>query len=188
MISVKKYFDYLKRRSLLGSFYRNYFLYPKLSKLLESKVLDIGCGIGDFLKFRPNTIGVDINQNCVDWCNQQGFEAKYMKINSLPFLDSSFDSVMLDNVLEHIENPDLLLKEVNRVLKNKGIVVVAVPGILGYAYDDDHKKFYSKNEIISTLDRNGFSNEFFFGMPFNLDFLSSKLRQYCIYARYIKKV
>ena len=68
MISKKKYFEYLKDRSILGFFYRNFFLYPKLNKLLDAQTLDIGCGVGDFLKFRPNTIGVDINKNCIDWC------------------------------------------------------------------------------------------------------------------------
>lgn len=188
MTPKTKYFEYLRGRSSLGFFYRKFILYPKLNKLLEARTLDIGCGVGDFLEFRPDTIGVDINKRCVAWCKEKGMNVKHMKIDILPFEDESFDSIMLDNVLEHINNPDPLLKEVYRVLKKQGKLVVGVPGILGYKYDDDHKTFYSKNDLVSKIGNSGFINQKIFGMPLNLDFLTTKIRQYCIYAQFIKKI
>ena len=183
----KKYFEYLKSRGFLGVLYRKFILYPKLTNLLESTTLDIGCGVGDFLKFRPNTVGVDINEKCIEWCKNQGLDAHLMKKDTLPFDDRSFDSAILDNVLEHIENPAALMKEINRILNHKGVLVIGVPGILGYKYDNDHKKYYSKPELISALDEFGFEKDKVFGMPLNLEFLSDKMRQYCIYGRFIKK-
>ena len=47
----KLYFDWLMTRSLKGYFYRRIFLYPKLKRLLMYPAADVGCGIGDFLKF-----------------------------------------------------------------------------------------------------------------------------------------
>lgn len=187
MGSNKTYFEYLKNRSLLGYIYRKFFLYPKLTKLLEAKTLDIGCGVGDFLKFRPNTIGVDINQHCVDWCKEQGLDAKYMNVDELPFQDNFFDSVIIDNVLEHIKNPNSLLIEIYRVLKTKGILIVGVPGPKGYAYDDDHKTYYSKNQIVATLNNYGYIDEKVFGMPLDIDLLGDKMRQYCVYGKFVKK-
>ena len=48
------------------------------------------------------------------------------------------------------------------------------------------KTFYSKDEVVVVLERNGYINEKIFGMPLNVDWLSDKVRQYCIYGRFIK--
>jgi ubiquinone/menaquinone biosynthesis C-methylase UbiE len=55
------YFEYLMRRSFLGDLYRRYVLYPRLNLHLNGKVLDVGCGIGDMLSYRKNTVGLDVN-------------------------------------------------------------------------------------------------------------------------------
>ncbi len=44
------YFNYLKTRSNFGFLYRKYFLYPILDFFLKKPCLDVGCGLGDFLK------------------------------------------------------------------------------------------------------------------------------------------
>ena len=56
------YYEYLKKRSIIGLLYRKYILYPSICKHLNGHVLDIGCGIGDFLKFRANTVGIEISR------------------------------------------------------------------------------------------------------------------------------
>lgn len=61
MTTNQQYFQYLKSRSFLGNIYRKYYLYPKLGRYLKCWLLDIGCGIGDILVFRSNSVGVDIN-------------------------------------------------------------------------------------------------------------------------------
>ena len=53
------YTSYLRKRSLLGYLYRKFWLYPGLSKFINGKCIDIGCGIGDFLSFN-NGIGFSI--------------------------------------------------------------------------------------------------------------------------------
>ena len=44
-----EYAAYLRGRSLLGAVYRRFYLYPKLGKFIKGRILDIGCGVGDFL-------------------------------------------------------------------------------------------------------------------------------------------
>ena len=110
-------------------------------------MLDVGCGIGDMLSYRQNTVGLDVNPLNVDFCQKRQLEAHMMKPDIIPFRDETFDSVLLDNVLEHIEKPSLLFKEIRRVLKPDGILLIGVPGIKGYQSDDDHKVFYDEKKL-----------------------------------------
>lgn len=181
----KRYHSYLLTRSKLGAFYRKFFLYPKLSKYLTGKTLDIGCGIGDFCKFRPNTVGTDINPFNIEHCRNLGLDV-YPSLGPLPFHDSTFESALLDNVLEHIEHPKDLLLEITRVLKPKGVLVIGVPGEQGFRYDPDHKIFYRQKELVSLLASVGFSIEKFFNTPAKSKFLDKKMRQYCLYGVFRK--
>ena len=70
----------------------------------------MGCGIGDLVRYRPNTVGVDINPYTVKSCKSNGLDVKLMEVDSLPFDDKLFESVILDNVLEHIEKPFKIIK------------------------------------------------------------------------------
>lgn len=176
------YFKYLKNRSLLGLIYRKYWLYPRLCTHLSGKVVDIGCGLGDFLQYRPNTIGVDVNPNTVAWCKSLSLSVVLMDEGRLPFEDDAFDGAVLDNVLEHITDPSQLLTEIKRVVKPDGVLLVGVPGIKGYASDEDHKIFYNEQELINRLNESGFNKSLIFHMPFKLKLLDRWMRQYCIYG------
>jgi len=105
MTTYDEYFAYLSSRSRLGHLYRKHWLYPRLNKRLHGRALDVGCGIGDMLSFRPGMVGTDINRRTVEYCIERGFDAKLMLVDTLPFSDREFDSVLLDNVLEHIPDP-----------------------------------------------------------------------------------
>ena len=109
--AAEVYGEYLMRRSRLSGVYRRYFLYPRVCHRLHGRTVDVGCGIGDFLQFRPNTIGVDINAHTVAYCKARGLDARLMEPDVLPFEDASFDSALMDNVLEHIAEPAALLRE-----------------------------------------------------------------------------
>ncbi len=177
------YFRYLTNRSYLGLLYRTLWLYPQLTKCLKGNTLDVGCGIGDMLSFRPNTVGVDINPHNVEFCKELGHDAQIMMPDLLPFGDASFNSVLLDNVLEHIFEPTPLLAEIRRVLRPQGVVVIGVPGIRGQASDSDHKVFYAEAALSLIAEKNGFGVVKVFHMPLGRSlFLSRHLRQYCIYS------
>ena len=181
------YFEYLMRRSFLGDLYRRYVLYPRLNFHLKGRVLDVGCGIGDMLSYRQNTVGLDVNPLNVDFCQKRQLEAHMMKPDIIPFRDETFDSVLLDNVLEHIEKPSLLFKEIRRVLKPDGILLIGVPGIKGYQSDDDHKVFYDEKKLHALAKKNRFNvNHFFYTPLIKSKFLSKQLRQYCIYTQWSK--
>ena len=178
-----QYFEYLKKTSLLGEIYRSYYLYPRISKLLIGRVLDVGCGLGGMIRYRPNTIGVDINLHNVQYCQEQRLLAHSMTNDLLPFENNQFDSVLLDNVLEHISRPEPLLKEIQRVLKINGVLVIGVPGALGMLEDDTHVKFYGEIELKVLAKNNNFEVQRFSYMPLcRSNLLSNLLKQYCIYS------
>lgn len=182
MMTPEHYFEYLQRRSWLGWWYRKYWLYPRLCRQLAGHTLDVGCGIGDFLRHRPGTVGVDINPLTVDWCQRQGLDARLMVPDRLPFEAASFDSAILDNVLEHLAQPESLLGEIHRVLRPQGILVVGVPGKRGYASDPDHKTYHDEGSLIATLSRAGYGVRCLFHMPLCSQWLNARMRQYCLYG------
>ncbi|HRE15454.1 MAG TPA: methyltransferase domain-containing protein, partial [Rhodocyclaceae bacterium] len=143
------YFDYLRQRSVLALLYRKHWLYPRLCRHLSGAVLDVGCGIGDLLAFRADTTGTDINPRAVAWCRDKGYPAELMMPDVLPFQNSVFDGVVIDNVLEHIADPVPLLDEVRRVLRPGGRALIGVPGRRGYACDPDHKVYYDEAGLVA---------------------------------------
>lgn len=186
MSSQNNYFKYLSSRSLLGFFYRKYWLYPKLNSKLIGKTLDVGCGIGDFLGFRLSCVGVDIDPKAVKYCKSKGFSIKLMSFNQIPYGDAHFNSIVLDNVLEHITDPKPLLLEISRVLDCKGILLVGVPGEKGFGADLDHKVFYNEDFLKSTLASAGFDCIEIFDMPFRFKIMSKFIKSYCTYGVFIK--
>jgi SAM-dependent methyltransferase len=176
------YFTYLMNRSWAGDLYRRFFLYPRLARRLPGLTLDLGCGIGDFLSFRQRTIGVDVNPHAVAYCRKRGLDVRSMSPDVLPMDDACFDSILLDNVLEHIAEPGPILAEIRRTLKPGGRLLVGVPGWRGWEFDPDHKVFYDEPLLEKTLAARGFTAIETFYSPFcRSAWLSRGLRQYCLF-------
>lgn len=186
-VANAEYFNYLRKRSFFGQFYRDFFLYPRVVGFLKGTTLDVGCGIGDMLEHRPNTIGVDINPYNVEFCKKRGLFASIMQEDSLPYEKETFDSVLLDNVLEHVADPTSLVAEIKRVLKPSGVLVIGVPGVKGQTADSDHKIYYNEVTLDALAVKSGFKvNRYMYAPLFRSNFLSRTLSQYCIYTQWQK--
>lgn len=102
-----------------------------------SKLVDIGCGRGFYLKalkkFWPKLkiTGVDLNEKYLEETerNLVGLRVKLIKANAekLPFADNSFDRIIVSEVLEHVSDDRKALAEIHRVLKPAGIAMISVP-------------------------------------------------------------
>ena len=101
-------------------------------------VLDIGCEIGTFLVALKKLFGtessydgVDVNATSIaiakEFCAQHGVTFTLHGSEKLPFKNETFDRVFALEVLEHIRNVDLSLKEINRIMKPSGILIISVP-------------------------------------------------------------
>ena len=96
----------------------------------EMTMLDLGAGAGivDKMNFRQlasRVCGVDLDPRVVD--NPFLDEGRVSDAGEIPFPDESFDVVFSDNVLEHLEIPDQVFREVARVLKGGGLFMFKTP-------------------------------------------------------------
>jgi SAM-dependent methyltransferase len=185
MTQHDEYVKYLMGRSRIGHLYGQHVPYPRLVRHLRGRMLDVGCGIGDMLAFRPNSVGVDINEHTVAYCRQRSLDAHVMEPDRLPFAQARFDSVLLDNVLEHLPEPVPLLEEVLRVLVAQGRLLIGVPGQRGWDSDPDHKVRYDESSLVACVTACGFQLAALFHTPLcRSDLLSRYVRQYCIYGAF----
>jgi len=166
----KEYFEYLKNRSWFSFLFRKYF-YKSIIKEFRGKVLDVGCGLGEFLEAYPNSSGIDVNPYCIKYCKQKGLDVKLGKAEKIPFKDKSFNGIFCLCVLEHLRKPELAAKEMSRVLKQNGKLVLIVPTEKGFRHDKTHVKFWYKENAKELLERHGFKVKKMFYFPFSFKFL-----------------
>jgi len=99
------------------------------------RCLDIGAGSGDLLALLRQTLPAMQAEAC-DY-HIERFALKDvsivqldLNIHPLPYPDASFDLVTCSEVLEHVENYRAVLREIHRVLKPGGLMVVTTPNVL----------------------------------------------------------
>lgn len=109
--------------------YRGNKIKKLIGKKKNPKVLDIGCGLNNkFFKFK-NYTGIDVR----DYKGIKNIvHLDLLKDTTLPFKSNTFDLVMATEFLEHITRPDLLAKEINRVIKKKGTIIISLPNEQAY--------------------------------------------------------
>jgi 2-polyprenyl-3-methyl-5-hydroxy-6-metoxy-1,4-benzoquinol methylase len=92
-------------------------------------VLDVGCGRGVFLLLLGETgIGVGQEEE-VDVCRGRGIQAYACDLEggALPFPDKSFELILCLEVLEHVRNRNGLMREIYRILRVPGELLVSTP-------------------------------------------------------------
>lgn len=151
------------------------------------KILDIGCGNGEFLSRISNTkfekFGIEINAEGYELCKGKNLKVFNKELKDLKFQDNFFDVVTLWHVIEHLENPIDTIKSVKRVLKEDGILVIAVPNTdsLGFKYGQNfwfhldsprHLMLFNKKSLKYLLNNAGFriilKKNLFYDYPLDL--------------------
>jgi len=109
----------------------------KSNKKHIKNIFDLGCSSGIFLHtaaqegWKPH--GSDVNRKLIEENKKKyGDQIKLQIGERIDFPDQYFDAVTLLDVIEHLPNPIRTLKEVSRVLKEDGIVVITTPNIDGF--------------------------------------------------------
>ena len=106
---------------------KDYFI-PYLCRMLPADyILDVGCGLGQFLelcrRYNIQAIGIEGSKRALDECKRRGVNVVEGDLEQpLPFRDNTFDTIFCNQVIEHIhfDKQDLLFKECYRVLKPGG--------------------------------------------------------------------
>lgn len=102
---------------------------------VHGRVLDVGCGAGSVAKGvkreRPNleVFGCDISESALATARLApgGVDFRLATAERLPFEDGEFDLVWIFDVLEHVDDPERVLREVRRVLKPGGRFHIVLP-------------------------------------------------------------
>ena len=110
--------------------------YPRLlcEKLFKGvknkKILDIGCGNGEISKnlqaLGNEVYGIDASESAREYIKDKLVKVDIQK-DTYPFDDNTFDVVFSKSVIEHLHEPDHMLKEAYRVLKKGGTIITMTP-------------------------------------------------------------
>jgi len=146
------------------------------------RLLDVGCGNGKFaaqyLKRGIEVWGVDITPKLVTAAKKRGIRVVRHDLNKkLPLKDNFFDIITCSEVIEHVFNTEQLLRELKRVLRPGGIVVLTTPNLVGlenrlrilfgrhpsfFEYSErdamGHIRAYSSRELLKQAKLVGFKN------------------------------
>lgn len=95
-------------------------------------ILDVGCASGWFLSRmaveypKASYTGIDVYKDGVEYGKKKYKKLKLIvnDAHKMPFEKDSFDTVVCAEVLEHVVNPQDVLKEIRRVLKKEGVAVI----------------------------------------------------------------
>lgn len=109
-----------------------------LDKIIRFKrgghILDVGAGVGTLLSVAARRGFIVQGVEVSEWASAFAREEKGLDVLTGTLEDArleteAFDVVVINHVLEHVVNPQALLAEVRRILKNDGLLVIGVPNI-----------------------------------------------------------
>ena len=104
--------------------------------LKDKKILDIGCYDGTFLSLiknrNNNFFGIEASDFGFKKSSEREINVKQFFFNDkdhIPFQDNSFNIVVAGEIIEHIYDTDFFLKEIYRILKSNGLLLISTPNI-----------------------------------------------------------
>ena len=102
-----------------------------LSNRQQLKVLEAGCGSASYLKIgeAPYFVGIDISEKQL--ANNHDLQEKILgDLQTYNLPDSDYDVIVCWNVLEHLPQPELALKNFLKAIKEEGLIIIALPNLL----------------------------------------------------------
>ncbi len=157
---------------------------PLVRRFASGKVLDVGCGTGFHLPLLKNITGMDISEGMLRLVKSEK-PVLQASAERIPFRDRSFDSILCMFSVLNVCNHRKAIKEMQRVLKPRGIAIVSVASIWDLDYDSLNEKkkikltngmkkkrfqisgedvelyLFSKEELVDLFEEGGFSLKLF---------------------------
>jgi SAM-dependent methyltransferase len=103
----------------------------ELSQMKPGKLLDIGCGSGDFLlqakQMGWQTLGIDLDSRACEVAQSKGLTVINAGVEQLGKLDEKFDCLFCSHILEHTYDPIQFLMLMKSVLKPDGTILLSLP-------------------------------------------------------------
>ena len=170
---------------------------PLLPKIPNARVLDIGCGAGEFLNFLKihdvSAIGIDLDAHEVERANERGLTAVHAEATEyLTHCDERFAAISLFQVIEHVPPTESrpLIEACAKALAPGGALLVETinlrnpNAINGFYTDPTHQVPLSDNYMSFVFQWNQLENvEFIYTLPEWMAGISAEDRSRC-YANY----
>ena len=106
--------------------------FKEINKKITGKFLDVGCASGAFFLFNKNGIGLDPSLKQLKFAKKQFQKNNFInaKVEYLPFKNKTFDTIILVEVIEHIDKKynKRILKELKRVARKK--IIITTPNYI----------------------------------------------------------
>jgi len=126
-----------------------------LAGKITGRTLDVGCGSKPYEKLYASSEYIGLEYDTPEYRSNKTAEYFYDG-ETFPFSDGEFDSLVANEVFEHVFNPDRFLSEANRVLRQDGMMLLTMP----FVWDEHEQPYdfarYSSFGIRSLLERHGF--------------------------------
>lgn len=154
-------------------------------------LVDLGCGYrGEFLRRLADHIrqGIGLDLSVDDTADIRGITLRRARIDAaLPVEDGRVDVVCAMAVIEHLDDPEMCLRECHRILRPGGALLLTTPSaaaklplellafrlrIISRSEIEDHKRYYTRRELLAQLKMAGFEADrvairtFEFGLNF----------------------
>lgn len=137
------------------------FAYIESIKYVNGDLLEVGCGIGRGLKLLTENCthytAIDKNEKLIDELKNNYPSHTFIAANIPPFSnlkENSFDFVVSFQVIEHIQNDELFVKEIQKVLKKGGKFLVSTPNKkLSLTRNPWHIREYKADELKKLLEK-----------------------------------
>lgn len=154
---------------------------PRAARLVElcqrhgiagGSLLEIGAGFGTFgeevkkLSFFEKVVVVEPTPNLARTCRERGLEVLEAPIEKVTLANGSVDVIASFEVVEHLFNPEEILKKANALLRPGGLMIVSVPSAGGFdvmelreksgAVDVEHLNYFTPSSLGALFERCGF--------------------------------
>jgi SAM-dependent methyltransferase len=134
----------------------------------EPWLLDLGCGTGGnglVLGKHGRAVGLDRAPEALRLAEERPYtlRVRHAVSGTLPFAARAFDGAVALDVIEHLDDDEAALRELGRVVRPGGLVVIFVPAYqLLWGYNDvfsHHRRRYTRSQLVSVLSRAGLEVE-----------------------------